>query len=151
MMKICTHERHPIPRPYGRAMGCHSWVIQKYMTAIYGERTATECGGTDDCNRSWVVCNTVRTHGIGGNTCCLRQSIACHYGCAESLWNGLGSSSLQFPSSLCSCCMNKKHLMFPEIDAIQTRIFTTPTLKDSSCDCFTQFAGIWSIICSRPW
>ena len=36
---FCTHERHPIPRPYGRAMGCLSWVIWRKMTAIYRERT----------------------------------------------------------------------------------------------------------------
>ena len=37
--QICTHERHPIVSPYGRAMGCLSWVIQRKTTAIYRERT----------------------------------------------------------------------------------------------------------------
>ena len=36
--QICTHERHPIHRPYGRVMGSLSRVIQK-NTAIYRERT----------------------------------------------------------------------------------------------------------------
>ena len=37
--KLCTHERHPIPRPYGWAMGCLSWVTQRKMTAIFRECT----------------------------------------------------------------------------------------------------------------
>ena len=37
--RIWTHERHPIPRPYGWAMGCVSWVIRREVTAIYRERT----------------------------------------------------------------------------------------------------------------
>ena len=37
--QICTHERHPIPRPYGRAMGCLSRVIQRKLTALYRVRT----------------------------------------------------------------------------------------------------------------
>ena len=36
--QICTHERHRIPLPNGRAMGCLSWVIRRKMTAIYRER-----------------------------------------------------------------------------------------------------------------
>ena len=31
----CTHEQHPIPRPYGRARGCLSWVIRRKITATY--------------------------------------------------------------------------------------------------------------------
>ena len=27
--QICTHEQHPILRPYGQAMGCLSWVIRR--------------------------------------------------------------------------------------------------------------------------
>ena len=41
--QICAHERHPIPRPYGRAMGCLSRVTQREMTAIYRERTVVCC------------------------------------------------------------------------------------------------------------
>ena len=36
---ISTHELHPIPRPYGRAIGCLSRVKQRKMTTIYRERT----------------------------------------------------------------------------------------------------------------
>ena len=36
--KICTHERHPIPRPFGRNMGCLSWVKRRKMTPKYRER-----------------------------------------------------------------------------------------------------------------
>ena len=36
-VKFCNHGRHPIPRPYGRAIECLSWVIQRKMTAIYRE------------------------------------------------------------------------------------------------------------------
>ena len=36
---ICTHSRHPIPRPYRRAMGCLSWDTKRKITAIYRERT----------------------------------------------------------------------------------------------------------------
>ena len=31
-VRLCIHERHPIARPHGRAMGCLSWVIQRKMT-----------------------------------------------------------------------------------------------------------------------
>ena len=30
----CIHEWHPTPRPYGRAMGCLSWIISGKMTVI---------------------------------------------------------------------------------------------------------------------
>ena len=33
-IRLFTHDRHPIPRPDGRAMGCLSWVIRRKMTAI---------------------------------------------------------------------------------------------------------------------
>ena len=39
---ICTNERHPIPRPNGRAMGCLSWDKRRKMTAIYRECTVVE-------------------------------------------------------------------------------------------------------------
>ena len=29
-----THKRHPIPRPDGRAMGCHSWIFWRKLTAL---------------------------------------------------------------------------------------------------------------------
>ena len=33
--RLCIHERHPIPRPHGRAMGCLPWDVQRKMTTIY--------------------------------------------------------------------------------------------------------------------
>ena len=39
LVKLCPHEWHPMSRPYGRAMGCLSWVIQRKMTVIYQEHT----------------------------------------------------------------------------------------------------------------
>ena len=33
--RLCIHERHPKPRPHGRAMGCLPWDVQSKMTAIY--------------------------------------------------------------------------------------------------------------------
>ena len=37
--KICTHDRHRIPSPYGPAMGCLLWVIKRKLTALYRKRT----------------------------------------------------------------------------------------------------------------
>ena len=33
-VKLCNHKRHPITYPYGWAMGCPSWVIQRKITGI---------------------------------------------------------------------------------------------------------------------
>ena len=37
--RLCTHERHSIPSPHGRAKGCLSWIRPRKITAIYRERT----------------------------------------------------------------------------------------------------------------
>ena len=31
---LWTHKRHPIPRPFGRAMGCLLWVLQQKLTVL---------------------------------------------------------------------------------------------------------------------
>ena len=38
---LWTHKRHPIPRPFGRAMECLLWVLQQKLTVL--SRVSTVC------------------------------------------------------------------------------------------------------------
>ena len=38
---LWTHKRHPIPRPFGRAMECLLWVFQQKLTVLW--RVSTVC------------------------------------------------------------------------------------------------------------
>ena len=31
---LWTHKRHPVPRPFGQAMGCLLWVLQQKLTVL---------------------------------------------------------------------------------------------------------------------
>ena len=80
-VKRSSHERHPIPRSHGRAMGCLPWTLRGKNTAIYRERTVY--GAFTVCMKTWVPGHGyIRTshkhctmylysHAL---ECCLRQS-----------------------------------------------------------------------------
>ena len=67
LVKLCTHERHPIPHFYEWATGRLSWVIQSKMAAIYRERIVvsfvdvlittrialSRCGRFGDSHNGW--------------------------------------------------------------------------------------------------
>ena len=56
---MCTHERHPTPHPYGRAMGCLSWDVNKNDRDI--SRVSTNLIGTV---RDIVPANTPCGYGV---------------------------------------------------------------------------------------
>ena len=39
---LWTHKRHPIPRPFGRAMECLLWVLQQKLIVLYRVSTVQE-------------------------------------------------------------------------------------------------------------
>ena len=63
--QTCAHERHPIPRPSGRAMGCLSWVIRRQMTAIYRERTAWWRHGMQRVSYRWPFARGIHRPAVG--------------------------------------------------------------------------------------
>ena len=66
--QICTHEQHPIPRPYGQAMGCLSRAIQRKTTAINRGRTVFGMKWTMLCQVfiSFLICGKLRIRYLFG-------------------------------------------------------------------------------------
>ena len=105
--QIFTHERHPIPRPYGRAIGCLSWVIRRKMTAIYRECTVLKW-------MSWK--NETRFHvnwiDYGEFHPILQQVSAVHNRLHEKSWSCL-DFKLPFTANIVNPNMRKRRSCGP--------------------------------------
>ena len=79
LLRLWIHKRHPIPRPYGRAMGHLFWVLWRKDTVRY-----RECNGS--CHRQNLTKNA-----------CFNQ--ACHYSSVIPAGNEIFPGTIKYTSS----------------------------------------------------